>query len=445
MKTIGCTHFHEIFMNHHALGNCNTPNDEGTDECDLENRSLESWLQIRYAKLIHDFQKEIDDHPLHACCSCERLCQRKSVTRVTLHDSLGAVVWPRLQKFILDHNPAAEHDILFMCNYCKPIIKSDKLPGRCVLNGLETVPIPPEIDKLDPLSSQLIQRAKCFQTVVRLGTYTSKVPIYNSLKACKGTMFFLPLPLSKTESTLHLAKGNVSDMSGLPNPELYIIVNGKPTKSNIVWRTLVDVNQVKHALTKLKQINRFYKDVDDDSVDEAAKQVIEVVRSTSSTMLEKATKDEIDAFQAYTIRNLDKKLSTESDIEQYKVLNIKEDPLDNRQKHLDVLCFPVLFPTGTFGEHHPREVKILPSEYAKSRLLNKDSRFRKNPQYVFYLLWQKEMRELSAGVYNMLKSKRCEPVSVAALLNQVDTSTNTWKQICVPYFDLYVAQSNSGL
>ena len=33
------------------------------------------------------------------------------------------------------------------------------------------------------LSTQLIQCAKCYQTVVRLGTYTAKVPIYNSLKA----------------------------------------------------------------------------------------------------------------------------------------------------------------------------------------------------------------------------------------------------------------------
>ena len=43
---------------------------------------------------------------------------------------------------------------------------------------------------------QFVQKAKAYQTVVRLGTYTHKVPTYNSLKACKGTMFFLPLPLA---------------------------------------------------------------------------------------------------------------------------------------------------------------------------------------------------------------------------------------------------------
>ena len=111
-----------------------------------------------------------------------------------------------------------------------------------------------------------------------------------------------------------------------------------------------------------------------------------------------------------------------SDTEQYKLLNVKEDPIDNRQQYLDVMCFPTLFPTGKFGEHHPRAVKLSHSEHIKSRLLNKDSRFRKEPQYVFYLLWQKEMRELSAGIYNLLKCARSQPMTVSTLLNQVKTS-----------------------
>ena len=98
------------------------------------------------------------------------------------------------------------------------------MPPRCVLNGLETVPIPEELQKLDPLSKQLIQRAKAFQTVVRLGTYTKKVPTYNSLKACKGSMFFLPLPLKKTQETLDKVE------AALAHPELYIVVNSNPTK-----------------------------------------------------------------------------------------------------------------------------------------------------------------------------------------------------------------------
>ena len=266
---------------------------------------------------------------------------------------------------------------------------------------------------LDPLSRQLIQLAKCYQTIVRLGTYTGNVPMYNSLKACKGTMFFLPLPLNKTVETLNeIQHSSIS----LPNPELYIIINGRPTKSNVVWRSLVNVNNIKKAINTLKLCHWLYKNVEDESIDESVKHIIEISNNASTRMLEKATTEEIDAFHAYTIRNLDNKVSTASDIEQYKLLSVRDDPIKNKQKHLDVMCFPVLFPTGEFGEFHPH------TEYIKSRLLNKDSRFRKDAQYVFYLLWQKEMRQLSAGVYNLLKTTRQQSVSVSMLLDQVNTS-----------------------
>ena len=44
--------------------------------------------------------------------------------------------------------------------------------------------------------------------------------MYISLKARRGNMFFLPLPIHKTMETL----GDVSEVA-LSNPDLYIIVN----------------------------------------------------------------------------------------------------------------------------------------------------------------------------------------------------------------------------
>ena len=125
----------------------------------------------------------------------------------------------------------------------------------------------------------------------------------------------------------------------------------------------------------------------------------------NNKMLEKATKVDIDAFQSYTVRCIDEKQTTGTDIDQYKLLNVTDDPIDNRQKYLDVMCFPTLFPTGNFGAYHARNIPIGHAEYAKSQLLNKDSRFRKDSQYVFYLYWQKELRELNSGIYNLLKTQ----------------------------------------
>ena len=230
----------------------------------LRRPNIEMELVIAHAALITGFEKEIDDFPEHACICCERLHQRKSVSVVSLSDDFNSEIWRQLKSHILKYPPTVPGQVLYMCYYCKCRVRGGIMPARCVLNGLQTVPIPPELAALDLLSRQLIQRAKCYQTVVRLGTYTGKVPRYNSLQACKGTMFFLPLPLNKTIETLNKVQQHTSV---LPDPELYIIVNGRPTKSNVVWHSLVDVNHLKTAIRKLRSCNWLYKDVHEKCID----------------------------------------------------------------------------------------------------------------------------------------------------------------------------------
>ena len=42
------------------------------------------------------------------------------------------------------------------------------------------------------------------------------------------------------------------------------------------------------------------------------------------------------------------------DVEQYKMQNVKDGPIESRQRYLDVICFLAHFPSGQFGEFHPR-------------------------------------------------------------------------------------------
>ena len=344
----------------------------------LRKREIKLDLLTKHLKLIAEYEKAIEDYLQHPCCSCNMLFYRKGGSAVHFRDKLGPV-WTSLKKFIAAREPGAAKEF-FMCTYCKGHMRSGSMPPRCMLNSLSTVPMPEELSRLDCLSRQFVQRAKAFQSVVRLGTYTHKVPIYNFLKACKGTMFFLPLPLNRTLATLDEA--GMPDSDSIADPEVYIIVNGKPTKSKVVWRSLVNVDHIREAVAKLHEINPLYKGIDDDSVDSATRKVIEVISKTSSTMLEKASKADIAGLQCYTIKNTDQALLATSDIDQYKLMSVEEDPLDNRQRHLDVMCFPVLFPDGNFGKYHPREVKLSHSEYIKSRLWNRDSWFRKDLQYI---------------------------------------------------------------
>ena len=137
----------------------------------------------------------------------------------------------------------------------------------------------------------------------------------------------------------------------------------------MVWQTLVDVNDIKKAVNKLKETNWLYKNIDQNSVDDAAKKAIEAIRSTSSTLMKKATKADITELEAYTIHRMDESLPLDSDLEQYKMIKIEEPALDDRLKYLDVMY------SGRYGESHPREIhKLTFCEYvcqvmfAKQRL-----------------------------------------------------------------------------
>ena len=110
-------------------------------------------------------------------------------------------------------------------------------------------------------------------------------------------------------------------------------------------------------------------------------------------MLEKVSAEDTASYQLCRIRRLDQQQCMLPDSELYKLIDVKEDALSNKLNYLDVLCFPTLFPSGKFGESHSRPVAIMASEYAKSRLLNKDSRFHKNDQYVFFLFKKREYRD----------------------------------------------------
>ena len=135
-------------------------------------------------------------------------------------------IWRTLKSYMSEQESSAAGQTHYVCQYCRPILNKNNMPCRCVLNGLETEHMPSELQQLDPLGKQLIQRGKAFQAVYRLGTYTGNVPSYNSLKACKGTMFFLPLPVVKTVQTLEeIEKKRDGSPDKLPNPELFIIVN----------------------------------------------------------------------------------------------------------------------------------------------------------------------------------------------------------------------------
>ena len=75
---------------------------------------------------------------------------------------------------------------------------------------------------------------------------------------------------------------------------------------------------------------------------------------------------------------------------------------------LDVeeMCFPSIFTHGVYGMQFSRKVPLGPSEYVKAILQSRDSRFRKNQQFIFFHFHQATIRQLSNGIYHKLKILR---------------------------------------
>eukprot|EP00731_Ephydatia_muelleri_P013576 Em0007g886a len=116
---------------------------------------IERDLKVTHADLIAELQSKFNDDAEFACCSCERLCQRKQVSRVNFSlDKYKTDAWQRTKALVLQNGVTEQ--LLYICQYCRPFLNKNTIPARCVLNGLVTEPTPPELKSLNALCKQLI-------------------------------------------------------------------------------------------------------------------------------------------------------------------------------------------------------------------------------------------------------------------------------------------------
>lgn len=285
----------------------------------------------------------------------------------------------------------------------------------------------------------LIQRAKAFQVIARMetvmGGHNKNRPMKESIKKIKGRVFHLPLPIENT-------------LEKLPNPtdaivqdqELLVLMRGVPNKSNKIWQSCVDVKKVYDALIWLKSNNPLYKEinlphhveelhdfinvefnsyVDDNAANEDVAEQIQVdenvenqiqvnVDDEQEIIVEPAKKmitqkDETDDFyENMTIYPVVEKRLNVEPTKIYQFLKVIDDNIDNREAKLDLMCFPNLYCYGVNGQNQEREQKLQPGEYAKLLMRSTDRRFRTDAQFLFYLLNQASIRQLSAGIFHKL-------------------------------------------
>ncbi|XP_014299180.2 uncharacterized protein LOC103578710 [Microplitis demolitor] len=216
----------------------------------------EGTIQNEFKSAFIAFTKRSLELPRYKCISCQKLSFRKEVTDLSkLHNPISGEIWNDLIQFINEKDPTMNSN--FICNYCLKKIRSKTIPPTCLLNNMYVGTIPNEIVALNEYEKLLIQRAKSFQVVQRLGTVAKKnLPHTMKIQKLKGQIFHLPLPIEETFKKICSTTDPINK-----NHELYIVIRSIPTKSNAIWENLVNLETVFKTLTWLKNNNPLYTEI----------------------------------------------------------------------------------------------------------------------------------------------------------------------------------------
>lgn len=355
-------------------------------------------------------EKRCSDIPRHPCISCERLCFRRQIRAIrSLRIPLQGTFWDELVH--IKKNEIANG---YICRTCLDNFRQNKLPAICILNGLYVYHQPEEIASLNTFEKVLIQRAKAFQVVTRMDTVRkNRSRVGEKIQKVKGRTFHLPLPLEETLEKLPNPEEIINS-----NSELFVLLRSVPTKRKVIWETLIDVKKVYNALKILKEINPLYKDINlpnsSNDITNTVKNSVFVTNDENINREKKRaiiTEISLDEWQAehleYTIHALNETKCYETDSHLYKMLKVEDNPIDYREKYIDLLCFPDLYVNGMYGQFHERQVKLTSAEFIKCRLMSKHSQFRLNQQYLFYLLHDSNLRQLKQGIFHKLNTRNC--------------------------------------
>ena len=146
---------------------------------------------------------------------------------------------------------------LSICNSCRISLNKGEIPANSMINNMFTGETPEVLKVLNPIELMFVSKTKCFQTIIKPGPISCKLPKSERLSAIKGNMIHLPLSTSSTAETLYKSATERLFEEAEDNVLLY----GKPNKDREVWNHIVDRKKVLAALEWLRENNPNYKDI----------------------------------------------------------------------------------------------------------------------------------------------------------------------------------------
>ena len=231
------------------------------------------------------FDRDRNELPCVRCYCCNKLVTPKQSTTMNLNTAKKLEYDPengkhpnrafqRFNDFLFekgivqsendndDSNSFEEHPTrllhgLSICTSCRASLNKGEIPANSIMNNLYVGETPEVLKVLNPIELMFVSKTKCFQTIVKPGPISNKLPRSERLSAVKGNMIHLPLSTSITAETLYKSATERLFEEAEDNVLLY----GKPNKDREVWNHIVDRKKVLAALKWLCENNPNYKDI----------------------------------------------------------------------------------------------------------------------------------------------------------------------------------------
>ena len=238
------------------------------------------------------FDRDCGELPSVRCHCCDRLVTPSNSSTINLRTAKKLEynpdkgiepheVFQNLQAFLIgkgvigaspsgdtdsdDEDAFADHPLrllhgLTMCKSCRFALNKGQVPANSLMNNMYTGETPDVLKVLNPIELMFVSRTKCFQTIVKPGPISSKLPLSERLNAIKGNLIHLPLSTSSTAKRLY-ESADKSATERLFDVEDLVQLYGQPSKDKKIWNHVVDRKKVHAALTWLNANNPNYKDI----------------------------------------------------------------------------------------------------------------------------------------------------------------------------------------
>ena len=311
---------------------------------------------------------------------------------------------------------------MLICRYCLDKLRKDTEVARSTINYLAVDKTPDCIQQLNIFERSLIKFCVTSITVVRLGQVTNTRRPRNELNAAlKGRIAYLPVDVTSNASFLPDKLLSVDN--------LVLLVGGQPTSKKTVWTSAVDLRKIHKALAWLRENNNLYRDVpaytmqelqekicqrppEDNHVDEEEPRTGALLRK-----LDEAAKSRL--YENFSVQPISSDFPADTliDYQIGRASGLSENLFDT---DLDIKAFPELFPTGKYGMRDVRRaVSISTTDYLRSRLLNRNPKFRLNLNYLFHCFHVQEISNMTHSVGHMLRSVTGNALSARSMLDRL--------------------------